>query len=100
MPRTTKDWNSKRWARPLIGAALIALRRRLPGIVSREAPRLGVEALWAYHLVITARLLGACRDAGLELIAWTVDDAERIRELAALGVDGVCTNDPRLFAQL
>jgi glycerophosphoryl diester phosphodiesterase len=28
---------------------------------------------------------------------WTVDDAERIRALETLGVDGVITNDPRLF---
>jgi glycerophosphoryl diester phosphodiesterase len=29
---------------------------------------------------------------------WTVDDAARIRSLEAMGVDGVITNDPRLFA--
>jgi glycerophosphoryl diester phosphodiesterase len=28
---------------------------------------------------------------------WTVDDARRIATLEALGVDGVITNDPRLF---
>jgi glycerophosphoryl diester phosphodiesterase len=28
---------------------------------------------------------------------WTVDDARRIAALEALGVDGVITNDPRLF---
>jgi glycerophosphoryl diester phosphodiesterase len=59
-----------------------------------------VEALWAYHLVISERLLAACREIGIELIAWTVDDAERMRELAVLGVDGICTNDPRLFAEV
>jgi glycerophosphoryl diester phosphodiesterase len=100
VPRTTKDWNSKRWARPLVIAALVTLRRRLPGIVSRTAPGFGVQALWAYHLVITDRLLQACRGAGLELIAWTVDDLEQMRRLAALGVDGICSNDPRLFAEL
>lgn len=100
LPRTTKDWNSKIWAKPLIVGALVAMRRRLPGIVGRRAPELGVGALWAYHLVITERLLAVCREIGIELIAWTVDDAERIRDLAELGVDGICTNDPRLFAEI
>ena len=31
------------------------------------------------------------------MIAWTIDDADRIRQLLELGVDGICTNDPRLF---
>jgi glycerophosphoryl diester phosphodiesterase len=35
--------------------------------------------------------------AGGELYVWTVDDRERIARLEALGVDGVITNDPRLF---
>jgi glycerophosphoryl diester phosphodiesterase len=59
-----------------------------------------VRSVWAYHPVITARLVRACHAADLELIAWTVDDAPRMRELTALGVDGICTNDPRLFADL
>jgi glycerophosphoryl diester phosphodiesterase len=50
--------------------------------------------------VITARLVRACHRHGLELIAWTVDDLSRMRALAALGVDGICTNDPRLFDRL
>jgi glycerophosphoryl diester phosphodiesterase len=29
---------------------------------------------------------------------WTVDDATRIAALDAIGVTGVITNDPRLFA--
>jgi glycerophosphoryl diester phosphodiesterase len=33
----------------------------------------------------------------VELIAWTVDDADRIRDLLDMGVDGICSNDPRLF---
>jgi glycerophosphoryl diester phosphodiesterase len=39
----------------------------------------------------------AVHRAGGEVYVWTVDDARRIRALEALGVDGVITNDPRLF---
>ena len=28
---------------------------------------------------------------------WTVDDARMIERLTAMGVDGIITNDPRLF---
>jgi glycerophosphoryl diester phosphodiesterase len=100
LPKITRDWRNMPWAKPLVSAAMVSLRARLPGIVRRRAPALGVRSIWAYHPVVTARLAAACRGAGLELIAWTVDDLPRMRALAALGVDGICTNDPRLFAEL
>lgn len=34
---------------------------------------------------------------GLETWAWTVNDEDRARELAALGVDALCTDDPELI---
>jgi glycerophosphoryl diester phosphodiesterase len=42
----------------------------------------------------------AVRDAGGMTYVWTVDDADRIAQLDAIGVDGVITNDPRLFDPL
>jgi glycerophosphoryl diester phosphodiesterase len=100
VPKVTRDWNSMPWAKPIVLGGLLSYRRRLPRLVRRRARELGVRSIWAYHPVITARLVRACHDADLELIAWTVDDLRRMRALAALGVDGICTNDPRLFAQL
>jgi glycerophosphoryl diester phosphodiesterase len=100
VPRTTRDWTSMWWARPLVIGGLISLRRQLPGTVSRDAPGLGVTSVWAYHAVITEGLVRACREAGLKLIAWTVDELGPMRNLAELGVDGICSNDPRLFAEL
>jgi glycerophosphoryl diester phosphodiesterase len=38
--------------------------------------------------------------AGGELYVWTVDELPRLRALRDLGVTGVITNDPRLFAAL
>jgi glycerophosphoryl diester phosphodiesterase len=100
LPKVTRDWNAMAWARPVVAAGLVSLRARLPGYVRRRAPELGVNSIWAYHPVVTRRLVDACHDIGLELIAWTVDDLPRMRTLAGLGVDGICTNDPRLFDEL
>ena len=69
-------------------------------VVRSQAPELGVNSIWAYNPVVTTRLVDACHDLGMELIAWTVDDLPRMRTLAAMGVDGICTNDPRLFDRL
>jgi glycerophosphoryl diester phosphodiesterase len=97
IPRVTRDWNSKRWARPIVLAASASLRARLPRLIERRAPELGVWAVWIYHPLLTSRIVQAAHRAGVAVVAWTVDDAPRIAELRALDVDGICTNDPRLL---
>jgi glycerophosphoryl diester phosphodiesterase len=54
----------------------------------------GHVALHPHHLTVTPHLLDRCREAGLAVNTWTVDEPERIAALAALGVDGVVTNVP------
>jgi glycerophosphoryl diester phosphodiesterase len=100
MPRVTRDWTKSRAGRPLVLAAMAALRARLPRRVRREAPQLGVASIWVHHGLASAALTQAAHDCGCILVAWTVDDAARMRALAAMGLDGICTNDPRLFSQL
>lgn len=99
-PKVTKDWNSKRWAKGPVLAALVAMRHRLPGLAAQKLPQFGVEAMWVYHPLVTPRLARICDLADVELIAWTVDDLPRMERLAAMGVHGLCSNDPRLFEQL
>jgi glycerophosphoryl diester phosphodiesterase len=99
-PKVTKDWASKRWAKAPMLAALVWMRERLPGLAARELPRMGVEAMWVYHPLVSPRLARITKLAGVELIAWTVDDQRRMSKLVAAGVDGICSNDPRLFAGL
>jgi glycerophosphoryl diester phosphodiesterase len=99
-PKVTKDWASKRWAKAPMLAAMVWMRERLPGLAARELPRMGVEAMWVYHPIVSRRLARITDLAGVELIAWTVDDLPRMRKLVAAGVDGICSNDPRLFADL
>jgi len=99
-PKVTKDWTSRRWARGPMLAALVAMRHRLPGLAAQKLPQFGVEAMWVYHPLVTPRLARICDLAGVELIAWTVDDLPRMEKLVAAGVDGLVSNDPRLFARL
>lgn len=99
-PKVTKDWTSKRWAKLPMLAALAWMRQRLPGLAARDLPQLGVDSIWVYHPLVSKRLARITNLAGVELIAWTVDDPRRMAKLQAAGVDGICTNDPRLFAAL
>jgi glycerophosphoryl diester phosphodiesterase len=96
-PKTRRDWTRYGWAGPALKAGLSAIRRRFPGTLEKKGPRLGISAVWAYHPIITPRLVQAAQKIDVELIAWTVDDPDRMRELLAMGVNGICSNDPRLF---
>jgi glycerophosphoryl diester phosphodiesterase len=53
----------------------------------------------AYSLV-TPLLVKQCRDAGILLLPWTVNEIDKIKELKKMGVDGVISDYPDLFKQL
>jgi glycerophosphoryl diester phosphodiesterase len=97
VPRVTRDWTSMPWLKPALLAALAAARRRIPSQVARGLPDLGVESVWAFFGVTTPALAAVTRAAGVELNVWTVDDPQRIAALRGMGVDGICSNDPRLL---
>jgi glycerophosphoryl diester phosphodiesterase len=99
-PKTRRDWTQYRWMAPALMAGIAAIRRRFPSELEARAGALGVDAVWAYHRIITPKLIEAAEGVGVELIAWTVDDAGRMRDLLDMGVHGICTNDPRLFAEV
>ncbi len=99
-PKTTRDWTARPWAKPLLPAALTGMRLRLPGYAAEKLPQFNVFAMWVYHPLVSAKLVRICSLAGVELIAWTVDDEARMKRLLDLGVDGLVSNDPRLFVRL
>ena len=76
------------------------MRLQLPGLAAEKLPKFGVFAMWVYHPLVSPRLARICKRAGVELIAWTVDDEPRMRKLVEMGVDGLVSNDPRLFQRL
>jgi glycerophosphoryl diester phosphodiesterase len=56
----------------------------------------GHTALNPHHSSVTPAVVDAAHAAGLAVHTWTVDDAGRMRELAAMGVDSIITNVPAL----
>jgi glycerophosphoryl diester phosphodiesterase len=83
--------------RPLVGAGLSAARavtaRRLPGMIGRA----GATTLMLHHRLVTPRAVALARGTGAAVLAWTVDTPADLDRVVAAGVDGVITNDPRLF---
>jgi glycerophosphoryl diester phosphodiesterase len=56
------------------------------------------DAVMAQHRLIDDGLLGAVAARGGLLYAWTVNERHAIEALSRLGVHGITTADPRLFA--
>jgi len=70
----------------------------LPARAARAIHEGRIDAIMSHWVLVTPRLARAVEKAGGELYVWTVDDPVRIAALDAIGVTGIITNDPRLFA--
>ncbi|MGH7635919.1 MAG: glycerophosphodiester phosphodiesterase [Gemmatimonadaceae bacterium] len=99
VPRVKRDYTeSKLMVIPAL-AALSGYRALLPRRARTELRARRCDALMAHWRLVTPRLLRAVREAGGQLYVWTVDDTSMIERLTAMGVDGIITNDPRLFSR-
>jgi glycerophosphoryl diester phosphodiesterase len=58
------------------------------------ARALGCVAVHPQHTLCSPAIVHALRGAGFVLNTWTVNDAREARELSALRVDGIITDDP------
>ena len=52
------------------------------------------------HVLVTDLLVKQCRDAGIQIIPWTVNDLQRMQVLKKMGVNGIISDFPNLFAEL
>ena len=100
VPRVRRDWLASPLTKLPAYVGLGVFRARLPAAYARHRAAGRCDALMAHWALVTPRLVRTVRQAGGELYAWTVDEPARIGRLERLGVTGVITNDPRLFAQL
>jgi glycerophosphoryl diester phosphodiesterase len=80
--------------RPELPTALVVEDEGELGAALREAARAGHRALHPEWKLIDRTLVKRARALGLELRAWTVNDADEVQRLAKLGVDGLITDVP------
>jgi glycerophosphoryl diester phosphodiesterase len=98
VPRVRRDYTTDMLTAIPALAMLTGYRALLPRRARAALSEGRVDAIMAHWRVVTGALVRAVAEGGGELYVWTVDDAARIAKLTEMGVDGIITNDPRLFA--
>ncbi|MFI4991096.1 MAG: glycerophosphodiester phosphodiesterase, partial [Solirubrobacterales bacterium] len=97
VPRVRRDYTTDMLTAIPALAILTGYRATLPARARAGLREGRYDAIMAHWRVVTRALVRAVREGGGELYVWTVDDSARIAKLTELGVDGIITNDPRLF---
>ena len=87
----------RRALQPLVGLGLSSVRVVVPRLLPRMLERAGATTLMLQHRLVTPRAVGRAHAAGAPVLAWTVDTASDLERVLDAGVDGVITNDPRIF---
>ncbi|MCL1674631.1 glycerophosphodiester phosphodiesterase family protein [Elizabethkingia meningoseptica] len=49
------------------------------------------------HTLVTPELVKECHALGMKVIPWTVNSKERLQQLKTMGIDGIISDDPRIF---
>jgi glycerophosphoryl diester phosphodiesterase len=83
---------------PLVGRGLAAVRTVVPRLLPRLIRRAGVTALMLQHRLATRAAIARMRAMDVPVLVWTVDEPSELQRVVAAGVDGVITNDPRIFS--
>jgi glycerophosphoryl diester phosphodiesterase len=98
VPRVRRDYTTDMLTAIPALAVLTGYRATLPRRARAALSQGRFDAIMAHWRVVTKSLVDAVASGGGKLYVWTVDDARMIERLTAMGVDGIITNDPRLFA--
>jgi glycerophosphoryl diester phosphodiesterase len=91
-PRAVWLWRQRCPAVP--GALLCETEDVFATVKALSLPLLQASAVHPQVGLCQGPLVERCHQAGYLVNTWTVDDPVRLRQLAAIGVDGVICNDP------
>jgi glycerophosphoryl diester phosphodiesterase len=97
VPRVRRDYTTDMLTAIPALAILTGYRAALPRRAHAALKEGRYDAIMAHWRVVTRALVRAVAAGGGDLYVWTVDDVRMIDKLTRMGVDGIITNDPRLF---
>jgi glycerophosphoryl diester phosphodiesterase len=109
--------SGQRWAvHSFDHGAMARVARRAPGIprgvlldkdivepvkeLHRAVGRVLPRDVWPHWSLVDREFMLEASELALRVIPWTVNSADTARQLLALGVEGICTDDVRILANL
>jgi glycerophosphoryl diester phosphodiesterase len=87
------------WPQTLTSAGAAALRAAMPARIPLLLRQSRATVLALHRTLCSPAALAAAHRAGAPVLAWTVNDADEAIRLAALGVDGIVSDDPLTIRQ-
>jgi glycerophosphoryl diester phosphodiesterase len=82
---------------PIVGPVRLGMRLTLPYRIGAIVGEADASATTLDYRLVTRAVVERCHSLGVAVLAWTVNDRAVLRKLDRIGVDGVITDDPRIF---
>jgi len=94
-PRDRYGVSRFEWPRAVTAPGAAALRSLVPARVGLLLRAAGATVLALHHTLCSSAAVDRAHRRGAPVLAWTVNEPARMRELAALGVDAIVSDDPK-----
>ena len=98
-PEDSHGLARRRLLAPLVPGTVRLLGRALPYRLPRMLRTAGANIAMLHYAVLSPGAVARCHAAGAAVWAWTVNEPDVLHEAVSHGVDGVISDDPRLFLQ-
>jgi len=99
-PEDPANATKRPYLQPAVKVTLKLMRHALPYRVLGMMAYARADAAMLHRQVVSVATLNRVHQAEGHVFAWTVDNLSEMRQIRAMGVDGIASNRPDLFAQL
>jgi glycerophosphoryl diester phosphodiesterase len=88
---------NRRALAPVVWGGVAMLRAALPFRIGRMVRAAGASYAMIHYCVLSRAAVERCHRLDVSVCAWTVDEPQLLEHVLGTGVDGVISNDPRIF---